>query len=104
MINSFVNTILAISGMAVILSLGILNMVATEPHGFVSGLIWLVISVGLIGLLTVLYSKNTAAGWVVLVSYIFVLYMIGGPHLFTFSLLGFTWAFAKIGCLATDEH
>ena len=104
MINSFVNTILAISGMAVILSLGILNMVATEPHGFVSGLIWLVISVGLIGLLTVLYSKKTAAGWVVLVSYIFVLYMIGGPHLFTFSLLGFTWAFAKIGCLATDEH
>ncbi|MDP6893224.1 MAG: hypothetical protein QF731_08605 [Verrucomicrobiota bacterium] len=104
MINSFVNTILAISGMAVILSLGILNMVATEPHGFVSGLIWLVISVGIIGLLTILYSKKTAAGWVVLVSYIFVLYMIGGPHLFTFSLLGFTWAFAKIGCLATDEH
>ena len=104
MINSFVNTILTISGMAVILSLGILNMVATEPHGFVSGLIWLVISVGIIGLLTILYSKKTAAGWVVLVSYIFVLYMIGGPHLFTFSLLGFTWAFAKIGCLATDEH
>ena len=76
MINSFVNTILAISGMAVILSLGILNMVATEPHGFVSGLIWLVISVGLIGLLTVLYSKRTAASWVVLVGYTFVLYMI----------------------------
>jgi len=32
------------------------------------------------------------------------LYIIGGSHLFTFGLLGFTWAFAKIGCLATDEH
>jgi|TARA_B100001250_G_scaffold380168_1_gene371398 hypothetical protein len=104
MINSFVNTILAITGMAVILSLGILNMVATEPHGFTLGLIGLVISLGIIGLLTILYSKKAAAGWVILVGYTFVLYMIGGPHLFTFSLLGFTWAFAKIGCLATDEH
>ena len=104
MINSFVNTILAITGMAVILSLGILNLVATEPHGFVTGFIWLIISIGLIGLLTVLYNKKPTAGWVLLVVYTFFLYMIEGPHLFTFSLLGFTWAFAKIGCLATDEH
>ena len=90
--------------MAVILSLGILNMVATEPHGLIYGLIGLVISVGLIGLLTILYSKKAAAGWVVLVGYTIVLYIIEGPHLFTFSLLGLTWAFAKIGCLTTEEH
>ena len=39
MINSFVNTILAITGMAVIISLGVLNMVDTEPHGFGFGLL-----------------------------------------------------------------
>ena len=33
MINTFVNAILAPTGMAVVLSLGILNLVATEPHG-----------------------------------------------------------------------
>ena len=104
MINSFVNSILVITGMAVILSLGILNMVATEPHGLIYGLIGLVISVGLIGLLTILYSKKAAAGWVVLVGYTIVLYIIEGPHLFTFSLLGLTWAFAKIGCLTSEEH
>ncbi|RZO55466.1 MAG: hypothetical protein EVA72_06485 [Limisphaerales bacterium] len=104
MINSFVNTILAITGMAVILSLGILNLVDTEPHGFGFGLLWLAVSLIIICLLTILYPKKSAASWIVLTVYTLLLYVIGGPHLFTFSLLGFTWAFAKIGCLTTDEH
>ncbi|MEC7883564.1 MAG: hypothetical protein VYB35_11760 [Verrucomicrobiota bacterium] len=104
MINSFVNTILAITGMAVILSLGILNMVTTEPHGFALGILWLVVSLVIIGLLTVLYTKKAPTGWIVLLSYTLILYLIGGPHLFTFGMLGFSWAFAKIGCLTTDEH
>ena len=32
-----------------------------------------------------------------------LLYLVGGPNLFTFSLLGSTWAFAKIGCLSTEH-
>ena len=36
--NVFVNSILAITGMAVVIGLGILNMVATEPHGMLFGL------------------------------------------------------------------
>ncbi len=104
MINTFVNAILAPTGMAVVLSLGILNLVKTEPHGFVSGLLGFVLSLLVITGLTVLYAKKPAAGWVVLTAYTLVLYKIGGSHLFTFGLLGFTWAFAKIGCLATDEH
>ena len=51
-----------------------------------------------------LYTKKPAAGWAVLIGYTVVLTYIGGPHLFTFGMLGFCWAFAKIGCLATDEH
>ena len=104
MINTFVNAILAPTGMAVVLSLGILNLVDTEPHGFSLGLVGLVISLIVIGALTVLYTKNQAGAWALLVGYTLVLYRIEGPHLFTFGLLGFTWAFAKIGCLATDEH
>ena len=104
MINTFVNAILAPTGMAVVLSLGILNLVKTEPHGFVWGLLGFVFSLLVITGLTVLYAKKPAAGWVVLTAYTMVLYIIGGSHLFTFGLLGFTWAFAKIGCLATDEH
>lgn len=104
MINTFVNAILAPTGMAVVLSLGILNLVKTEPHGFVWGLLGFVFSLLVITGLTVLYAKKPAAGWVVLTAYTLVLYKIGGSHLFTFGLLGFTWAFAKIGCLATDEH
>ena len=105
MINTFVNAILAPTGMAVVLSLGILKLVKTEePHGFVWGLLGFVVSLVVIAGLTVLYAKKPAAGWVVLTAYTMVLYIIGGSHLFTFGLLGFTWAFAKIGCLATDEH
>ena len=104
MINTFVNAILAPTGMAVVLSLGILNLVDTEPHGFSLGLVGLVISLIVIGALTVLYTKNQAGAWALLVGYTLVLYLIKGPHLFTFGLLGFTWAFAKIGCLTTDEH
>ena len=104
MINTFVNAILAPTGMAVVLSLGILNLVKTEPHSFVWGLLGFVFSLLVITGLTVLYAKKPAAGWVVLTAYTLVLYKIGGSHLFTFGLLGFTWAFAKIGCLATDEH
>ena len=104
MINTFVNAILATTGMAVVLSLGILKLVKTEPHGFVWGLLGFVFSLLVITGLTVLYAKKPAAGWVVLTAYTLVLYKIGGSHLFTFGLLGFTWAFAKIGCLATDEH
>ena len=104
MINTFVNAILAPTGMAVVLSLGILNLVATEPHGFSLGLVGFVISLIVIGALTVLYTKKPAAGWAVLIGYTVVLTYIGGPHLFTFGMLGFCWAFAKIGCLATDEH
>ena len=104
MINTFVNAILAPTGMAVVLSLGILNLVKTEPHGYVWGLLGFVFSLLVITGLTVLYAKKPAAGWVVLTAYTLVLYKIGGSHLFTFGLLGFTWAFAKIGCLATDEH
>ena len=104
MINTFVNAILAPTGMAVVLSLGILNLVATEPHGFNLGLIGFVVSLIVIGALTVLYTKNQAGAWALLVGYTLVLYLIEGPHLFAFGLLGFTWAFAKIGCLTTDEH
>ena len=104
MINTFVNAILAPTGMAVVLSLGILTLVATEPHGCNLGLIGFVVSLIVIGALTVLYTKNQAGAWALLVGYTLVLYLIEGPHLFTFGLLGFTWAFAKIGCLATDEH
>jgi len=104
MINTFVNAILAPTGMAVVLSLGILKLVKTEPHGFVWGLLGFVFSLLVITGLTVLYAKKPAAGWVVLTAYTLVLYKIGGSHLFTFGLLGFTWAFAKIGCLTTDEH
>ena len=104
MINTFVNAILAPTGMAVVLLLGILNLVDTEPHGFGAGLVGLVISIIVIGALTVLFGKKPAAAWVVLVAYTLVLYDIGGGHLFSFGLLGFSWAFAKIGCLATDEH
>ena len=105
MINTFVNAILAPTGMAVVLSLGILKLVKTEePHGFVWGLLGFVVSLVVIAGLTVLYAKKPAAGWVVLTAYTMVLYIIGGSHLFTFGLLGFTWAFAKIGCLVTDEH
>ena len=104
MINTFVNAILAPTGMAVVLSLGILNLVKTEPHGFVWGLLGFVVSLVVIAGLTMLYAKKPAAGWVVLTAYTMVLYIIGGSYLFTFGLLGFTWAFAKIGCLTTDEH
>jgi len=104
MINTFVNAILAPTGMAVVLSLGILNLVDTEPHGFGSGLMVFVISLAVIGGLTVLYPKKQAMSWVILTAYTLVLYLVGGPHLFTFGLLGFCWAFAKIGCLVTDEH
>ncbi len=104
MINTFVNAILAPTGMAVVLSLGILQLVKTEPHGFVWGLLGFIFSLLVITGLTVLYAKKPAAGWVVLTAYTLVLYKIGGSHLFTFGLLGFTWAFAKIGCLTTDEH
>ena len=44
MINTFVNAILAPTGMAVVLSLGILKLVDSEPHGFGAGLLGLVIS------------------------------------------------------------
>ncbi|HJN82662.1 MAG TPA: hypothetical protein QF478_07770 [Verrucomicrobiota bacterium] len=98
------NAILAIAGMAVVISLGILNMVTTPPHGFELGLLGFVFSIVLLGVLTVLYAKKPAIGWVVLVAGTLLLYLVGGPHLFTFSLLGFCWAFAKIGCLSADEH
>ena len=104
MINTFVNAILAPTGMAVVLSLGILKLVDSEPHGLGAGLLGLVISLIVIAGLTVLYAKKPAAGWAVLIGYTVVLTYIGGPHLFTFGMLGFCWAFAKIGCLATDEH
>jgi len=104
MINVFVNSIIAITGMAVVISLGILNMVTTQPHGLGLGLLGVVFSIVLLGVLTVLYAKKPAAGWAVLVAGTLVLYLVGGPHLFNFSLIGFCWAFAKIGCLATDEH
>ena len=102
--NIFVNSILAIAGMAVVISLGILNMVSTPPHGFGLGLLGFVFSIVLLGALTVLYAKKPAAGWAVLVAGILLLYLVGGPHLFTFSLLGFCWAFAKFGCLSAEEH
>ena len=102
--NIFVNAILAIAGMAVVISLGILNMVSTPPHGFGLGLLGVVFSIVLLGAITVLYAKKPAVGWVVLVAGVWVLYRIGGPHLFNFSLLGFCWAFAKFGCLSAEEH
>ena len=101
--NVFVNSILAITGMAVVIGLGILNMVATEPHGMALGLVGLVFSIVLLGVLTVLYNKKPAAAWAALIAGTLLLYLVGGPHLFTFSLLGFTWAFAKIGCLSTEH-
>ena len=101
--NVFVNSILAITGMAVVIGLGILNMVATEPHGMWFGLVGLVFSIVLLGVLTVLYNKKPAAAWAALTAGTLLLYLVGGPHLFTFSLLGFTWAFAKIGCLSTEH-
>ncbi|SVE47551.1 uncharacterized protein METZ01_LOCUS500405, partial [marine metagenome] len=51
--NIFVNSILAIAGMAVVISLGILNMVATPPQGFELGLLGFVFSIVLLGALTV---------------------------------------------------
>ena len=104
MINVFVNSILAIAGMAVVISLGILNMVATPPQGFGIGLLGFVFSIVLLGALTVLYEKKPAVGWTVLIAGTLLLYFVGGPHLFNFSLLGFCWAFSKIGCLTADEH
>ena len=104
MINVFVNSILSIAGMGVVISLGILNMVATPPHGFGLGLLGFVFSIVLLGALTGLYEKKPAAGWSVLVAGTLLLYLVGGPHLFNFSLLGFCWAFSKIGCLTADEH
>ena len=102
--NIFVNSILAIAGMAVVIGLGIVNMVATPPQGFGLGLLGFVFSIVLLGALTVLYAKKPAAGWAVLVAGILLLYLVRGPHLFTFSLLGFCWAFAKFGCLSAEEH
>ena len=109
--NVFVNSILAITGMAVVIALGILNMVrpdaaytlATEPHGMWFGLLGLGLIIIFLCVLTVLYSKKPAAAWAALVAGTLLLYLVGGPHLFTFSLLGFTWAFAKIGCLSTEH-
>ena len=49
-------------------------------------------------------KKKPAAGWSVLVAGTLLLSLVGGPHLFNFSLLGFCWAFSKIGCLTADEH
>ena len=80
--NIFVNAILAIAGMAVVISLGILNMVTTPPHGFELGLLGFVFSIVLLGVLTVLYAKKPATGWVVLVVGTLLLYLVGGPHLF----------------------
>jgi len=102
--NIFVNSILAISAMAVVISLGILNMVATPPHGFGVGLLGFVLSIVLLGALTVLYAKKPVIGWIVLIAGVWVMYSVGGPHLFNFSLLGFCWAFAKFGCLSAEEH
>ena len=39
MINTFVNAILAPTGMAVVLSLGILKLVDSEPHGLGASLL-----------------------------------------------------------------
>ena len=102
--NIFVNSILTITGMAVVIGLGILNMVATPPQGFELGLLGFVFSIVLLGALTVLYAKRPVVGWIVLVTGVWVLYLFGGPHLFNFSLLGFCWAFAKFGCLSAEEH
>jgi hypothetical protein len=66
-------------------------------------LVGLVFSIVLLGVLTVLYNKKPAAAWAALIAGTLLLYLVGGPHLFTFSLLGFTWAFAKIGCLSTEH-
>ena len=101
--NVFVNSILAITGMAVVISLGILNMVTTEPHGMWYGLLGLGLIIIFLGVLTMLYNEKPAAAWAALVAGTLLLYLVGGPHLFTFSLLGFTWAFAKIGCLSTEH-
>ncbi len=101
--NVFVNSILATTGMAVVIGLGILNLVSTPPHGMVLGVVGLVLIVVFLGVLTVLYNKKPAAAWVALASGTLMLYLVGGPHLFTFSMLGFTWAFAKIGCLSAEH-
>ena len=101
--NVFVNSILAITGMAVVIALGILNLVATESHGMTLGLVGLVLIVVFLGVLTVLYNKKPPAAWAALVAGTLLLYLVGGPHLFIFSLLGFTWAFAKIGCLSAEH-
>ena len=101
--NVFVNSILAITGMPVVIALCILNLVATPSHGMALGLVGLVFSIVLLGVLTVLYNKKPAAAWAALIAGTLLLYLVGGPHLFTFSLLGFTWAFAKIGCLSTEH-
>ena len=101
--NVFVNSILAITGRAVVIALGILNLVSTPSHGMVLGLVGPVFSIVLLGVLTVLYNKKPAAAWAALTAGTLLLYLVGGPHLFTFSLLGFTWAFAKIGCLSTEH-
>ena len=101
--NVFVNSILATTGMAVVLGLGILNLVSTPPHGTMLGLVGLVLIVLFLGALTVLYNKKPAVAWVALTAGTLLLYLVGGPHLFTFSMLGFTWAFAKIGCLSSEH-
>jgi len=102
-INTFVNSILAITAMAIVIALGILNLSTTQPHGLALGMIGVVFSIVLLGALTILFAKKLAAGWAALVLGTLLLYIVGGPHLFTFSLLGFTWAFAKIGCLSTEH-
>ena len=48
--NVFVNSILAITGMAVVIALGILNLVSTPSHGM---------ALGLVGLVSVSYTHLT---------------------------------------------
>ena len=73
--NVFVNSILAITGMAVVIALGILNLVATESHGMTLGLVGLVLIVVFLGVLTVLYNKKPPTAWAALVAGTLVL-----PH------------------------
>ena len=56
--NVFVNSILAITGMAVVIALGILNLVSTPSHGMALGLVGLVFSIVLLGVLTVLAFRK----------------------------------------------
>ena len=92
MINTFVNAILAPTGMAVVLSLGILKLVDSEPHGFGAGLLGLVISLLVIAGLTVLYAKKPAAGWAVLIGYTVVLISSRVPTCL------------RLGCLVLPGH